>query len=359
MSIASSTCAISTHQEDLLSSENNQLKQIIKLLGKELQTARGQIERIQQEKKDLSEQSQKKETSLLQECQKLKLQIQTLTDEYNILLQREKTPVQPPSDTGIARLAMELSRTQEELHSLTCERAVITRAHKEAEQETKQLREEIKKAQATLILSQQQEAKAVQEKGEITIQFQELQKEVESMKEKLHTHVQQELLSKEQIANTLQEYADSEKRLKETEELLVIKLAQLDECEEQKELFQQKSLSLEEENKQKEEALFLLEIDLREEKTKSSSAAERIDSLSKERDVLQQKQSAVTQRLLQLEGWKRQAAQSFTQIRTAVDTFSDYEKQSDQQPNRTPTNSLFSEEHSLFHTRAPDHGSLF
>lgn len=438
-------------EERSLRLEIEQLKHIIKLLGAEVKSAREGAEELLGEKKELEQRLHQKESSSSQEHQRMRQIIRTLEEENTILLsqkelletqqksyasqltdqahlkqqierlqkeRQEAPPIaertkrnQEPSETPspqLARLAMELSKTQEEVHGLTCERAALIRAHKEAEQEMTRLQEEVQTLHTRVVQYEQEEGdykkseqlhrseteslhetiaalQALLEEKKELVRSLSTEKETTSallateteekttlqcrllvldqtMKEKndaLESMKGRMQMLETQIANQQEENQESDKRLKETEELLIVKIAQLDTLEEEMEQLKETLSTTEETKRMAEQEKASLEENLHEEQKRLSLVKEQNDTLSKELETARHKGALAAKRLSHLENWKRRADQSLHQMRAALDGFSEYEKHLEHENTVNQRQMTFADEIPFFNTTTLEHGSLF
>lgn len=431
--------------------EMEQLKHIIKVLGSEVKSAREKAEELQKEKEDLHLRLDQRETSFFQECQRMKQAVHLLEEEKSTLtsqkeimernyesyssllkeneqLKRDIERIQKelkessvssdglkrsqettePHSPQLARFAMELSKAQEEVHGLSCERAALIRAHKEADQEVKRLLEDTKTLQAQLALFEQEgkesqritenhknEIEALQNnifalktlledekklslsltdekeaidtlfrkeleaKTALTAQTLQLGKDLENKNVLLNTREERINFLETALSELEKEYQESEKRLKETEELLVLKISYLDSLEEQMEQLKEDLLTNEEERKAIEKEKTILSLNLEEELKKGLLLKERNESISKDLEESRQATLQTSRRLSLLEGWKRRTDQSLNQVKNSLENLYEYEKQLEHETSCHQENMNFPVDSSFFKPMTRDHGSLF
>jgi chromosome segregation ATPase len=435
--IAEKNASLSLSQKDARAHllEMEQMKHIIKLLGSEVKSARETVEKLFQEKKVLEQRLDLREASFFQECRKMQEENKALNSqcesyasllsENSILKQSieqleratqervscdeaaKKIKETSPSPQ-LARLAMELSKTQEEVHGLTCERAALLRAHKEATQEIKQLQEESQVLQSKLTLYEQEESglkkekeinhqereilqsqilslqslhekeketsfslsserQAIQalfdlesqEKTALQIQYSAIENDLALKNITLQTLTNRINTLEEEYKTLLEENREAEKRITETEEILFLKLSNIDECEGQIELLKEVLTTLEEENKKTEKDKKQLEEELSKEQNKATTLTDRNEALSKDLELIRQKSALASNRLNQLDGWKRRADQALHHIRASIDGFSEYEKYLEQESAISQKQMPFAEEMAFLKPMTQNNGSLF
>ena len=322
-------------------------------------------------------------------------------------LKRSQETTEPHSPQ-LARFAMELSKAQEEVHGLSCERAALIRAHKEADQEVKRLLEDTKTLQAQLALFEQEgkesqritenhknEIEALQNnifalktlledekklslsltdekeaidtlfrkeleaKTALTAQTLQLGKDLENKNALLNTREERINFLETALSELEKEHQESEKRLKETEELLVLKISYLDSLEEQMEQLKENLLTNEEDRKAIEKEKTILSLNLEEELKKGLLLKERNESISKDLEESRQATLQTSRRLSLLEGWKRRTDQSLNQVKNSLENLYEYEKQLEHETSCHKENMNFPVDSSFFKPMTRDHGSLF
>lgn len=425
------TCstAISQRQETSEAYEVVQLTHVVKVLGAELKTARAaidklkkelalfqtqkfdqqaleqQIKRLEQENQTLKSAPSREEASFHQTIDMLRKELLDEQKKNGLLeksLEKERSQreasVKEDCSPQLARLALQLSKTQEEVHALSCERAALLRAHKDSEEVKAKLFVDLSLLQEKFVTHEQEQSETWQKQEQLTQDLQllttkcslltqeleeankafvlisqeynSLQTRFDStVEEKNRLELNQSVLSKElsrfleiegRFALALEEKDEIEKRWKETEEVLVVKLGLIAELEEETQMLSQQLALVEEAVKIKQQESAHLEDMLKKGQAEVLVLKEKIEVYSVDTEVLKRKLSTALQRLSFLDAWKKRVSLPIVELQAAAGELEQFEKQLEHHDGtKYRLQPSFSCDMSLFTKNSSDHDRLF
>lgn len=379
MRFSSTPAVIETSKKS--SGQNNrleieQLKQIIRLLGAEIKTARAQST----QKTLASEEIQKKLSFLEIENKRLTEQCSRAQQQASVIhTQQIAVPPSENKETAqqLTSLVLQLSKMQEEIHALILEKTALIRGKQEADETIWKTNHELKSLQGQILSAGQREEFLQKEKTQYQEKADQLQTQLLTLEKELHSEKSAFLLLKkehsqleERLSHIIQEKTLAEtacialkqdlqaktvlleennqtitllenknrqfskeneaieKQRAETDELLVIKLRTIAEIEEEAQTLKENLQATQKEVQEVYNSKEQLEASLKESQKVAHSSHEQLQGTKKELESFKQKLAISVQKLQQLETWKRKIEPSLIQLKTSLEDLSNIEKQS-------------------------------